>query len=50
MQKYQAQPHVMGSFGSRLLNSGLIYAALGIIITSAFLDWGFGWVLSQWAR
>ncbi|MBV9867179.1 MAG: DUF1385 domain-containing protein [Abitibacteriaceae bacterium] len=33
MEKYQEQPHVLTSFGSRLFNSGLIMSALGMILT-----------------
>lgn len=32
MERYQAQPHVMASFGPRLLNSGLASAALGMVL------------------
>lgn len=32
LQKYQEQPHVMGSFGARLLNSGIAGAAGGMML------------------
>jgi CBS domain-containing protein len=31
LEKYQDQPHVMAPFGARLLRSGMLYSALGII-------------------
>lgn len=39
LEKYQNQPHEMGSFGSRLLNSGIAYSAAGMMLAFALGDW-----------
>lgn len=39
LEKYQQQPHVMGSFGSRLLHSGLAPAAAGMVLATTTLGW-----------
>lgn len=39
MQKYQEQPHALTSFGSRLFNSGLLFAMLGMIAFTALAEW-----------
>jgi len=38
LEKYQAQPHVMASFGQRLFNSGLILSALGMFLVLGAYD------------
>jgi CBS domain-containing protein len=48
LDKYQEQPHVMASFGMRLLNSGIVYSALGLILTSALAAQLEIWVSRLW--
>jgi hypothetical protein len=50
MEKYQAQPHVMGSFGQRLFNSGILLSGLGLWLTITGLEWTAQWILMQMAR
>jgi hypothetical protein len=50
MEKYQAQPHVLGSFGQRLFNSGILLSALGIIMSYSLLDWVAQWAMIQFGR
>jgi hypothetical protein len=38
LEKYQDQPHVMAPFGARLLRSGMLYSALGIIPVMFLLE------------
>ena len=47
LEKYQDQPHAMAPFGARLLRSGLIYSALGMIVMSMVLTWLQNWT-AQW--
>lgn len=37
LEKYQTEPHVMPSFGSRLLRSGLAYSALGMMVVMSLM-------------
>jgi uncharacterized protein YqhQ len=48
LERYQQQPHVMGSFGSRLLNSGMAYSAMGMIATLFILQFGAEALLRNW--
>jgi CBS domain-containing protein len=50
MEKYQAQPHVMGSFGQRLFNSGILLSGLGLWLTLSGLQFAAQWVMLQLAR
>jgi len=45
-RKYQEEPVVVTSFGRRLFNSGLIYAAVGMILTWGIFSYGL-MLLSQ---
>ena len=44
MEQYQAQPHVLPSFGSRLLRSGLAYSALGMMLVMLILSQAMNWL------
>jgi len=46
-QKYQEQPVVVTSFGRRLFNSGLVYSAVGMILTMGIFSYGL-MLLSQY--
>lgn len=50
LAKYQKNPHDMGTFGSRLLNSGIAYSALGMIVTLAALTYLQNWALLNWLQ
>jgi CBS domain-containing protein len=50
MEKYQAQPHVMGSFGQRLFNSGILLSGLGLWLTLSGLQFAAQWIMLQLAR
>jgi len=39
LEKYQDQPHVMAPFGARLLRSGMLYSAMGIIPMIFLMEW-----------
>ena len=47
LEKYQQQPHVMSSFGSRLLHSGLAPAAAGMMLTTTVLWWLYDLLLPR---
>lgn len=44
LEQYQAQPHVMPSFGSRLLRSGLAYSALGMMVVMGIMYSVMAWL------
>lgn len=46
IQKYQEEPQVVTSFGRRLFNSGLIYSAVGMMLTLGIFTYGM-MLLSQ---
>lgn len=50
LAKYQKNPHDMGTFGSRLLNSGIAYSALGMIVTLTALTYLQNWALLNWLQ
>ncbi|HVF84850.1 MAG TPA: DUF1385 domain-containing protein, partial [Abditibacteriaceae bacterium] len=50
LAKYQKNPHDMGTFGSRLLNSGIAYSAFGMIVTLAALTYLLDWALRNWLQ
>ena len=50
LAKYQKNPHEMGSFGSRLLNSGIAYSAVGMIATLWVLDKLQDFALAAWLK
>ncbi len=47
LEKYQQQPHIMGSFSSRLLHSGLAPAAAGMMLTTTVLWWLYDMLLPR---
>ncbi len=47
LEKYQDEPHVLPSFGARLLRSGLAYSALGMVSVMMILFQLMGW-LESW--
>ncbi len=44
LEKYQEQPHVLPSFGSRLLRSGLAYSALGMTAVMFLMYGAMTWL------
>lgn len=45
--KYQQNPHEMGNFGSRLLNSGIAYSAAGMMLIVWLADWPLEWLFAR---
>ncbi len=50
LAKYQKNPHEMGNFGSRLLNSGMAYSAIGMIATLTAFTYLQNWALLHWLK
>lgn len=50
LRKYQQNPHEIAGLGSRLLNSGIAYSALGMITTLFALGYLQDWALLHWFK
>ncbi len=50
LAKYQKNPHDVGTFGSRMLNSGIAYSAIGMIATLWVLTQVENWALLHWLK
>jgi CBS domain-containing protein len=44
LEKYQDEPHVMAPFGARLLRSGMLYSALGMMLVMGVMSWLQNWL------